>query len=97
VTIAGRRSDDLHPKAGPNARLAENYLSLVEGKPSSNYSAWSPDVPGCAATGDTIEGCVTQMKAALAFHLEGLAADGDPTPHPGGPGVYVARDPVTAA
>lgn len=79
------------------AGVAENYLILVEGGPSSNYSAWSPDLPGCAATGDTIEECVAHMKEAVAFHLEGLAADGDPLPDPTGPGVYVARDPVTAA
>jgi predicted RNase H-like HicB family nuclease len=78
-------------------RLAENYLILIEGAPPSNYSAWSPDLPGCAATGDTIEECVAHMKEAIAFHLEGLADDGDAIPNPTGPGVYVARDPVPAA
>jgi predicted RNase H-like HicB family nuclease len=33
----------------------ERYLILIEGGPPSNYSAWSPDVPGCVATGDTID------------------------------------------
>jgi predicted RNase H-like HicB family nuclease len=78
-------------------QIAENYLILVEGGPPTNYSAWSPDLPGCAATGDTIEECVAQMKEAIAFHLEGLAEDGDAIPEPSGPGVYVARDPVPAA
>lgn len=78
-------------------RIAENYLILVEGGPPTNYAAWSPDVLGCVATGDTIEECVAEMKDALAFHLEGLAADGDPIPEPSGPGVYVARDPIPAA
>ena len=31
---------------------ARRYLILIEGGPPSNYSAWSPDLPGCAATGD---------------------------------------------
>jgi predicted RNase H-like HicB family nuclease len=79
------------------ARLAESYLILIEGGPPSNYSAWSPDLPGCVATGDTIEECVTQMEEAIAFHLDGLAEDGDPLPDPTGPGVYVARDPVVTA
>ncbi|HJS49814.1 MAG TPA: type II toxin-antitoxin system HicB family antitoxin [Gaiellaceae bacterium] len=79
------------------ARIAENYLILVEGGPPTNYSAWSPDVLGCVATGDTIEECVAQMKEALAFHLEGLAEDGDPIPVPLGPGVYVAHTPSPAA
>jgi predicted RNase H-like HicB family nuclease len=78
-------------------QTAEKYLILIEGGPPSNYSAWSPDLPGCAATGDTVEECVAQMKEAIALHLEGLAADGDPIPDPSGPGVYVARDPVSAA
>lgn len=79
------------------SRMAESYLILVEGGPPSNYSAWSPDLPGCAAAGNTIEDCVAQMKEAIAFHLEALAMDGDPIPEASGPGVYVARDPVPAA
>lgn len=31
------------------------------------------------------------MRAAIALHLEGLAADGEPIPEPSGPGVYVER------
>lgn len=77
--------------------LANNYLILVAGGPPTNYSAWSPDVLGCVATGDTIEECVTSMKEALAFHLEFLDEDGDPIPEPSGPGVYVERDPLPAA
>jgi predicted RNase H-like HicB family nuclease len=32
-----------------------------------------------------------EMRAAIALHLEGLAADGEPIPEPSGPGVYVER------
>ena len=70
---------------------AEKYVILIEGGPPSNYSAWSPDLPGCAATGATIEECEAEMKDAIAFHLEGLAEAGDPIPDGIGPGVYVAR------
>ncbi len=71
-------------------RQAKEYLILVEGGPPSNYSAFSPDLPGCVATGDTFEECVREMREAIAFHLEGLAADGDPIPEPAhGPGIYV--------
>jgi predicted RNase H-like HicB family nuclease len=48
------------------------YLILIEGGPSSNYSAWSPDLPGCVATGDTLEETEEEMRRAIAFHLEGL-------------------------
>ena len=79
------------------AEQAEQYLILIEGGPPTNYSAWSPDLPGCVATGVTVEECETEMRAAIAFHLEGLAEDGDPIPDGTGPGVYVARDPRAAA
>ena len=36
------------------SELAERYLILIEGGPPSNYSAWSPELPGCAATGATL-------------------------------------------
>ena len=78
------------------SKLAERYLILIAGGPPTNYSAWSPDLPGCAATGATVEECEAQMKEAIAFHLEGLAEDG-PIPDGTGPGVYVARDPRAAA
>ena len=70
---------------------AERYLILIEGGVPSNYSAWSPDLLGCVATGDTLEECEREMRDAIAFHLEGLAAEGEPIPEPSGPGVYVAR------
>jgi predicted RNase H-like HicB family nuclease len=68
---------------------SERYLVLIEGGPPSNYGAWSPDVLGCVATGDTIETCIGEMRSALAFHLEGMREDGEAIPEPSGPGVYV--------
>ena len=75
---------------------AQRYLILIEGGPPSNYSAWSPDVPGCVATGATVEEVEREMRGALALHLEGLHADGEPLPEPSGPGVYVERKPAAA-
>ena len=78
-------------------QLADRYLVLIEGGPPSNYSAWSPDVPGCVATGATLEDVQREMRDALAFHLEGLAGAGEPLPEASGPGVYVQLDPRAAA
>ena len=75
---------------------AQRYLILVEGGPPSNYSAWSPDLPGCVATGETVEDVEREMRAAIALHLDGLAADGEPLPKASGPGVYVERKPAAA-
>jgi predicted RNase H-like HicB family nuclease len=77
-------------------KQAKRYLILIEGGPPSNYSAWSPDLPGCAATGDTLEAVEREMRAAIALHLEGLAEDGEPIPEPSGPGVYVERAAAVA-
>jgi predicted RNase H-like HicB family nuclease len=73
------------------AELADRYLILIEGGRPSNYSAWSPDLPGCVATGETLEAVELEMRSAIAFHLEGLAKDGAPIPDPSGPGVYLER------
>lgn len=75
------------------------YLILVNGAgdESGNCSAWSPDVPGCVATGASVETCVLEMRAALEFHLETLQTDGQPIPEPTGPGVYVEHPDSAAA
>ena len=73
------------------AEKAENYLILIEGGPPSNYSAWSPDLPGCVATGRTIEECEREMREAIALHLEGLMEYRAQIPQGSGPGVYVER------
>jgi predicted RNase H-like HicB family nuclease len=70
-------------------RQAKRYLILIEGGPPSNYSAWSPDLLGCVATGETLEEVEDRMREAIAFHLEGIAEDGEALPEPSGPGVYV--------
>jgi predicted RNase H-like HicB family nuclease len=69
----------------------ERYMILVEGDSSSNYSAWSPDVLGCVATGATIEACVKEMREALAGHLDVMREHGEAPPEPTGPGVYVKQ------
>ena len=79
------------------AQRAARYLILIEGGPPSNYSAWSPELPGCVATGDTLEEVEREMRAAIAFHLEGMAEEKDPLPDPSGPGVYVEHKTPAAA
>jgi len=66
-----------------------DYPILIERAPGSNYSSWSPDLPGCVATGVDIAECAEQMRKAIAFHIEGLATAGVPIPQASGAGVYV--------
>lgn len=73
----------------------DRYLILIEGGAPSNYAAWSPDVPGCVATGDSIDETVRGMRAALAGHLQVMSEHGEAVPEPTGPGIYLER--ATAA
>jgi predicted RNase H-like HicB family nuclease len=70
----------------------DSYLIHIEGGPPSNYGAYSPDVLGCVAVGDTIEECVAEMRSALAAHLEVMREYDEEIPEPSGPGVYVRHD-----
>jgi len=63
--------------------------AVVIKQTKSNYSAYVPDLPGCIATGHTIEEVETQIREAIAFHLEGLREDGTPLPHPASHVEYV--------
>ncbi len=57
------------------------YAIVIEKAPS-NYSAYVPDLPGCIATGKTIEEVKQQIAEAISFHLEGLQMEGLPIPLP---------------
>ena len=47
------------------------YTIIIE-RAEGNYSAYCPDLPGCIATGSTVEKTIQRMKEAIKFHLEGL-------------------------
>jgi predicted RNase H-like HicB family nuclease len=48
----------------------------------ANYSAYSPDLPGCAATGATPEATKRRMAEAIQIHIRGLREDDLPVPDP---------------
>ena len=64
------------------------YLAILE-KTKTGFSAFSPDVPGCVATGVTKEETERNMKDAIAFHLEGLHEEGLEVPQPHSSSTYV--------
>lgn len=57
------------------------YAIVVE-KAKDNYSAYVPDLPGCVATGATVEEAEHEIREAIRFHLDGLVEDGLPIPQP---------------
>ena len=57
------------------------YAMIIE-KGESNYSAYFPDLPGCIATGNTLDEVKQRMREALELHLRGMREDGLPIPEP---------------
>ena len=51
------------------------YAIVIE-KAEDNYSAYVPDLPGCIATGATVEEAEAEIREAIIFHVEGLRDDG---------------------
>lgn len=64
------------------------YLVVLEPTPTG-FSAFSPDLPGCVATGDTREEAEREIAEAIAFHLDGLREEGLPVPVPHTHSTYV--------
>ncbi len=57
------------------------YAIVIE-KAEGNFSAYVPDLPGCVATGATVEEVESQRREAIEFHLNGMREDGTPIPPP---------------
>ena len=64
------------------------YAIVIE-KAENNFSAYVPDLPGCVATGATVEEVESQIRGAIEFHIEGLREDGIPIPQPASRVEYV--------
>ena len=56
--------------------------SIVIEKADDNYSAYCPDLPGCVATGTTVQETTIRIRQAIQFHIEGLKAEGLDVPPP---------------
>jgi len=57
------------------------YLMIIEAT-ATGFSAYSPDLPGCVATGATRKEVETEMHGAVEFHIEGLRLAGYAVPEP---------------
>jgi predicted RNase H-like HicB family nuclease len=55
------------------------FLVILE-KAEGNYSAYSPDLPGCIASGATREDAERNMHEAIEMHVRGLSEDNLPIP-----------------
>ena len=57
------------------------YTIVIEQTPR-NFAAYAPDLPGCVATGATLEEAVREMRSAIALHIQSLRAHDEPVPAP---------------
>ena len=57
------------------------FLIIIE-QGKQGYGAYSPDLPGCVAVGDTQEEVEKNMRAAITMHLQGMLEDNEPIPVP---------------
>ena len=64
------------------------FLIVIE-KANGNYSAYSPDLPGCVATGSTREEVTRNMHEAIESHVRGLIEDKLPVPNSQSSAEYV--------
>ena len=64
------------------------YLIVIE-QTGTGFSAFSPDLDGCVATGRTREEVEREMAAAVEFHLEGMREEGYAIPAPRAYSTYV--------
>ena len=58
------------------------YLVRIDKDPDSDWGASVPDLPGCVATGKTIDSALRRVQRAIALHLRGLREDGIKPPLP---------------
>ena len=68
--------------------MTKRYLIVMEAT-NTGYSASSPDLPGCIATGSTESDVEQRMRQAIELHVAGLREQGEPVPEPQSSSSYV--------
>ena len=58
------------------------YLVRINKDPGSDWGASVPDLPGCVATGKTIDSALRRIEGAIEMHLRGMREDGLKIPNP---------------
>ena len=67
----------------------KKYLVVLE-PASHNWAAYSPDLPGCVATGKTRDETLRRMREAVEFHIDGLREEGLLIPEPSSSAEYLS-------
>ena len=78
---------------GTKAMKKLQYLVRINKDPDSDWGASVPDLPGCVATGKTIDSALRRIQGAITLHLRGLREDGIKLPLPRHRSVAPKRTP----
>lgn len=62
--------------------MARKYVALIRKEPGTDYWVDVPDIPGCVASGETIEAAKANFREALELHLEAMDENGNALPEP---------------
>jgi predicted RNase H-like HicB family nuclease len=71
--------ETIPPFKGTN--IMYHFLVVIE-KGENNYRAYAPDLPGCVATGESLEDVEKNMREAMGLHVKGMMANQRPIPRP---------------
>src|SRR5215470_18607836 len=72
-----------HPEAGGiEVTYVIGYPIIVEQADDGGFGAWSPDLPGCVALGESVDECLAEMRDAVALYLDVLRERGEEVPQP---------------
>ena len=74
-------SEDAQDYSEAGGLATNKYVVLFE-KSTAGFGAYAPDLPGCVATGRTLEETRTRMAKVMEMHLAAMMEDGDPIPEP---------------
>jgi predicted RNase H-like HicB family nuclease len=80
--------------------MTQTYTYTIELEPTepSGYAVTVPALPGVLTFGDTVEEAMAMAREAIALHIEGLRAHGEPVPtEPASRGKHRVRIPVEVA
>ena len=62
--------------------MSRHYIALIHKEADSDYGVSFPDLPGAISTGSNLDEARKMAAEALAFHLKGMAEDGEAVPEP---------------
>ena len=84
--------DDLLPEYDFTRAVRGKHVRISR-EPGNDWGASAPYLPGCVATGKTLDSTLRRIEVAIELHLAGLREDGIRPPRPGHAAI---RPPKTA-